>query len=160
MSKPKHLKHVGQNLPHELKGTRGQHHFQPVQRTFNKPVVGAGHQGNSNLPIIREVDMSQDAMFQMLIAGGMQSGTKKYRMGRVSILVSPPDERYPTMGWHMSISHPERYPTWDEVASAWYQLVPDADHRVGVMILPKREDYISIHNYCFQVHEQLEQTKT
>lgn len=149
MSKVKHLKHVGQNLSHRLNGA------QSVQRTFNQPVVGAGHQGNSNLPIIREVDTSQDMNFQALINMGMQVGTRKYKMGRISILISPPDERY-KLGWHMSISHPERYPTWDEVASAWYQLVPDADHRVGAMILPKREDYISIHNYCFQVHEQLE----
>jgi len=120
----------------------------------NKPVVGAGHQGNSNLPIIREVQ--NNPLIQAAInMGNMQAGTRTFKMGRVQIFVSPPDERF-KMGWHMSISHPERYPTWDEVAAAWYQLVPDADNRVGAMILPKREDYISIHNFCFQVHEQLE----
>lgn len=118
----------------------------------NKPVVGKGHQGNSNLPIIRP--LQDDIRLNLLIAAGMQQGTKQYKMGRVFILVSPPVIEM-GMGWHMSISHPERYPTWDEVAAAWYQLIPDADNRVGVMILPKREDYISIHNFCFQVHEEM-----
>lgn len=125
-----------------------------IKRTFNKPVVGAGHQGNSNLPLIREV-ANHPVMNAAILAGNMQQGTRTYKMGRVQIFLSPPDERF-EMGWHMSISHPERYPTWDEVASAWYQLVPDAENRVGAMILPKKKDYISIHNYCFQVHEQLE----
>lgn len=119
----------------------------------NKPTLGKGHQGNSNLPVIREVQNAP--LIQAAInAGNMQFGTRTFKMGRVAIFISPPDQRF-GMGWHMSISHPERYPTWDEVASAWYQLVPDADNRVGAMILPKREDYISIHNFCFQVHEQL-----
>jgi hypothetical protein len=112
-------------------------------------VVGQGHQGNSNLPVIRE---PQD--YHPSILGQLQPGTRYYKMGRVIIFVSPPVESA-GMGWHMSISHPERYPTWDEVAKAWYELVPDADNRVGAMILPKRKDYISIHNYCFQVHEEL-----
>jgi len=120
----------------------------------NKPVVGQGHQGNSNLPVIREVDTTHDRKFQLLILNGMQKGTRYFKMGRVGIFISPPQPEM-NMGWHMSINHPERYPTWDEVAAAWYQLIPDADNRVGVMILPKKKDYISIANFCFQVHEDL-----
>lgn len=118
----------------------------------NKPAVGKGHQGNSNLPVIREP--KDQNLVRLLTLGMVQPGTRQFKMGRVTILISPPVESA-NMGWHMSISHPERYPTWDEVAKAWYELVPDADNRVGAMILPKREDYISIHNYCFQVHEEL-----
>lgn len=118
------------------------------------PVVGKGHQGNSNLPVIREPQL--DPRLEMMKARGLiQAGTRQFKMGRVTIMVSPPVKES-GMGWHMSISHPERYPTWDEVAKAWYELIPDADNRVGAMILPKREDYISIHNYCFQVHEELQ----
>lgn len=161
MARPfKALKHLGAGLPIDKKGSNKpdvQRSEELRKSTFNQPVVGAGHQGNSNLPLIREVDTSQDMNFQALINMGMQLGTRKYKMGRVSILVSPPDARVGQAGWHMSISHPDRYPTWDEVASAWYQLVPDADNRVGAMMLPKKADYISIHNYCFQVHEQVEE---
>lgn len=115
--------------------------------------IGKGHQGNTpNLPIIRPVDDPRVALWAAM--GDLQPGTKRYKMGKVMIFISPPVIEA-NMGWHMSISHPERYPTWDEVAAAWYQLVPDADNRVGVMVLPKRKDYINLHNFCFQVHEQL-----
>lgn len=117
----------------------------------HSPVVGKGHQGNSNLPVIRQPELTT---LQKLALRNLQPGTLMFKMGKVSIYVSPPVTEA-GMGWHMSISHPDRYPTWDEVAKAWYELVPDADNRVGAMILPKREDYISIHNYCFQVHEQI-----
>jgi len=115
-------------------------------------VVGQGHQGNSNLPVIREPH--DPTLVTLITRGALQPGTRQFKMGRVLILISPPVESA-GMGWHMSISHPERYPTWDEVAKAWYELIPDADNREGSMLLPKREDYISIHNFCFQVHEVL-----
>lgn len=88
----------------------------------NKPVVGKGHQSNSNLPVIREPNDRPP------ILNNLQPNTRYYKMGKVTIFVSPP---FNGMGWHMSISHPDRYPTWDEVATAWYQLVPDADNRTG-----------------------------
>ena len=115
-------------------------------------VVGQGHQGNSNLPVIREPH--DPRLVTLVTRGALQPGTRQFKMGRALILISPPVEEV-GMGWHMSISHPDRYPTWDEVAKAWYELIPDADNREGSMLLPKREDYISIHNFCFQVHEVL-----
>lgn len=120
----------------------------------NLPVVGKGHQTNSpNLPVIRP---AQDIRIDLWAKQGMiQPGTQRYKMGKVMVMISPPVEEA-GMGWHMSISHPDRYPTWDEVAKAWYELVPNADNRVGAMILPKHEDYISIHNFCLQVHEELQ----
>lgn len=152
------LRHLGTGLP-ITKKARNQADVQLTEmlqkRTFNEPVVGAGHQGNSNLPVIREV-ANHPQMQAAIDQGYMEAGTKTYKMGKVKIFVSPPDARLNQPGWHLSISHPDRYPTWDEVASAWYQLVPDADNRVGQMALPKKAHYISIHNYCFQVHEQVE----
>lgn len=38
--------------------------------------------------------------------------------------------------WHMSISVPHRYPTWDEIYQAWYDLVPGAETRTGAILLP------------------------
>jgi hypothetical protein len=52
---------------------------------------------------------------------------------------------------HMSISHPSRYPNWDEIAAARYKLIP-AD-RDAVMVLPPEGEYINHHENCFQVHE-------
>jgi len=53
--------------------------------------------------------------------------------------------------WHMSISLPYRYPTWDEIHAAWYGLRPDAENISGAIILPA--DYVNIHPNCFHVHQ-------
>lgn len=93
-----------------------------------------------NLPVIREVVGAPTI--------GLQPGSKVYKMGKVSIIVSPP---YEGLGWHLSIAHPEHYPTWDEIAEARYKLIPD-DHEM-VMCLPPKADYVNIHDYCFHLHE-------
>ena len=113
--------------------------------------LGKGHGGNTpNLPVIREVLPENMADNQRLVLAMLQPGTRMYRMGKCKIFVSPP---YGDNGWHLTISTDERYPTWDEVAKAWYDLVPEAATRTGAMILPPKADYINIHNFCLQVHE-------
>lgn len=68
--------------------------------------------------------------------------------GEVAVCVSREEGN-----WHISISHPRRYPTWDEIYQAWYDLVPDAEYRTGAIILPKKAEYVNIHPNCFHVHE-------
>lgn len=52
---------------------------------------------------------------------------------------------------HISISHPYRYPTWDEIYTARYDFCPhDIDMAI---ILPKKSEYVNIHPNCFHVHE-------
>lgn len=54
-------------------------------------------------------------------------------------------------GWHLSISHPTRYPTWDEIKEARYRLTP---HNVTMaMILPPRAEYVNLHENCFHLWE-------
>lgn len=113
--------------------------------------LGKGHGGNTpNLPALREVLPGNMDARQQLALAQLQSGTRMFRMGKCKIFLSPPAGR---TGWHMSISRDDHYPSWDEVAHAWYALVPEADRRTGAMILPPKADYINIHNFCFQVHE-------
>jgi len=60
-------------------------------------------------------------------------------------------------GWHLSISFADkrgrgsRYPRWDEIADARYQLLPP-DLEV-VMHLPPPEDYVALHDTTFHLHE-------
>jgi hypothetical protein len=58
----------------------------------------------------------------------------------------PPDE---LLLWHLSIAHPERYPSWDEVAEARYELVPE--EITMAMLLPPPELYLNEHPYCFHL---------
>jgi hypothetical protein len=55
--------------------------------------------------------------------------------------------------WHISVSQPHRYPTWDEIYTAWYDLVPDASQINGAIILPRKSEYVNIHPNCFHVHQ-------
>lgn len=65
-------------------------------------------------------------------------------------------------GWHLSISfaddcrRPTRYPTWDEIAHARYELLPD-DIDV-VMHLPPPGEYVALHPTTFHLHEHPERT--
>jgi len=59
--------------------------------------------------------------------------------------------------WHLSISHPHRYPDWSEIHAARYQLVPD--EVTMAMILPPKASYINVHPNCFHLHELTGQEK-
>jgi hypothetical protein len=54
-------------------------------------------------------------------------------------------------GWHISISHKDRYPTWDEIKTVRYKLAPK-DIAMS-MIFPTEKDYVNIHENCFHLYE-------
>ncbi len=51
--------------------------------------------------------------------------------------------------WHMSISHPDRYPSWDEIKKLRYRLLPD-DITMAIILPPKKE-YVNIYENCFHL---------
>lgn len=55
--------------------------------------------------------------------------------------------------WHISVSVSYRYPSWDEIYTAWYDLVPDAPQIEGAIVLPRKSEYVNIHPNCFHVHQ-------
>ncbi len=67
----------------------------------------------------------------------IELGSRAYRMGECSIIVSRSDA-----GWHISIAHPSRYPSWDEIAHARYKLVPN--DVCLAMLLPPQEEYVNL----------------
>lgn len=72
-----------------------------------------------------------------------------YRWGDVSVHVAKENGL-----WHMSISLPNRYPTWDEIYTAWYDLVPGAGGEItGAILLPRKSEYVNLHPNCFHVHQ-------
>lgn len=54
-------------------------------------------------------------------------------------------------GWHLSISCESRYPTWEEIKAARYDLVPN--EVTMAMILPPKQEYVNIHPNCFHLYE-------
>ena len=74
-------------------------------------------------------------------------------------MLSGPEERE-QIGWHFSISHESRNPTWEEQRDARYALVPDDICMVSV--LPPKKEYTNLHPFCFhwwQSYEQANETR-
>jgi hypothetical protein len=82
------------------------------------------------------------------------TGATAYRLGDCNILVSRDEttERgLVVQRWHLSISHPTRYPTWDEIKAARYALLPD--DMTMAMLLPPKAQYVNIEETCFHLTE-------
>ena len=73
-------------------------------------------------------------------------GIKVFRKNRLQAFVSIDAGRL-----HMSISHRQRYPTWDEIKDARYALLP---HDITMaQFLPPPSRYINVHPNCFHLWE-------
>jgi hypothetical protein len=80
---------------------------------------------------------------QVALLNPLARGLKIYRMGECSIIKArEPAGADEEWLWHMSISHLERHPTWDEIKTARYRLLP-VDRCFG-MLLPPPELYINV----------------
>lgn len=75
---------------------------------------------------------------------------RAFTKGSCRVLVSHEDHNG-KMRWHLSISHPARYPKWEEIKDARYALLP-----LGLtfgMMLPPPNEYVNIHPNCFHLWE-------
>jgi len=69
-----------------------------------------------------------------------------YKNGQYDILITKDLGR-----WHLSISHPHKYPSWRAIKDARYKYLPK-DIFVA-MILPPPENFINAHPNCFHLWE-------
>jgi hypothetical protein len=95
---------------------------------------------------LKPIEVIPTARQVELLTGPENAYLRCYRLGECSVVVTRERGR-----WHLSIAHPGRLPTWEEVASARYALLP-GDLVCG-MVLPPREAYVNLHEHCFQVFE-------
>jgi len=111
----------------------------PLQRRL---VTGVGRGPGPSLDKLPPIQAGSAA-----IIPGVEPLIRNYTMGRLLILVGFD----PAVGWHLSISHPSRYPSWDEIKKARYELLP-SDLTFG-LILPPEGEYVNIHPFCFHLYE-------
>lgn len=71
---------------------------------------------------------------------------KVYKFGSCRVIVGQEPA-----GWHLSISHHRRLPTWEELREARYQFVPD--EVTMAMILPPKSQYVNVHEFCYHLWE-------
>ena len=81
------------------------------------------------------------------VMGRIEADVKRYKMGHCAILVGSSS----SAGWHLSVSHPKRYPTWDEVVKARYELLPE--DVTMALYLPPLSEYVNVHETCFHLFE-------
>ena len=55
---------------------------------------------------------------------------------------------------HLSISHPTRYPTWEELLEAKDMFSGAEDEMVQV--LPRKSEYVNVHPNCFHLYMRLD----
>lgn len=97
------------------------------------------------------VEVPVPEALRLALYGSGASHVKAYRRPagdgdlRVFVAKEPPN------GWHLSISHPRRYPTWDEIADARYSLAPP--NITMAMLLPPPSEYVNAHKTTFHLHE-------
>lgn len=78
-------------------------------------------------------------------------GVRSFRRGDLQVIIAREPQEDGELRWHLSISAPNRYPTWDELADARYDLLPD--ELTMAMLLPPRVEYVNLHPTTFHLHE-------
>jgi hypothetical protein len=77
-------------------------------------------------------------------------GTTAWRKEHLLLLFSPLEQHATGQLWaHASISHPKRYPNWDEILDARYTFFTETDE--VVQVLPKKDEYVNLHKNCFHL---------
>lgn len=95
---------------------------------------------NMAVPIVERPDVAE-----ILLPELRECGARVFMMNGCRIIVGeePP-------GWHLSISRHDRDPSWNEIVTARYRLLPDVANMA--MHLPT-SGYVNLHQHTFHLHE-------
>lgn len=74
--------------------------------------------------------------------------TGAFRVGDMALIVSHSEEEG---GWHLSMSHKNKLPTYEEMKDFRYKFLPNG---INVCeIFPPRERFVNIHKFCRHLWE-------
>jgi hypothetical protein len=123
------------------------HHRQKAAKGWSSHMGRPTALATGRTTAIQEIPIPESMKAQQVL-GGAEPHLRAFRFGADGqVLVGCA----PLQGWHLSISFPDRYPTWDEIAEARYRLIPDAANMA--IVLPPRSEYVNIHPNCFHLFE-------
>jgi len=77
------------------------------------------------------------------------SASSTWTKGHLFVVFSPLEQQPDGLWKHASISHPRRYPFWDEILDVRYSFFGDEDE--VFQILPPKREYLNIHKNCFHL---------
>lgn len=69
---------------------------------------------------------------------------KRYQMGECIVLVSKDHGKL-----HLSISHPDRLPNYEEIKFARYHYLPDSVYMA--QIFPPKAEFVNLHPNCLHL---------
>lgn len=93
-------------------------------------------------PIIERPDLAADLAAK--VPDLRDYGVRVFMMAGARIIVT--DE---PVGLHLSISRHDRDPSWDEIATVRYRLLPP-DLSFGIL-LPPLAEYVNVHQFTFHL---------
>lgn len=89
--------------------------------------------------------LGNDPVSRALVA----SGSKTYIKGLCRVIFTPV-ENHPDGLWsHASITHPKRYPYWDEILDVRYTFFNSGAD--VFQVLPPKLEYVNLHKNCFHL---------
>jgi len=105
-------------------------------------VIYRGDIPGTNEPGFEESPITQIAV-PMGVRDMLGSQVCAFKMGECSILLArEPAGRNGESLWHLSISHPKRHPTWDELKTVRYRLLDPG--LAFAILLPPPEMYVNV----------------
>ena len=104
-------------------------------------------------PILqRELGPAADFAERLLLDQGALYA-RSYTLGECSVLVA----REPTPDgyrWHLSIAHPARYPSWDEIKAACFGFEELQGVTLAQVLRPGDGSiWVNVHDNCFHLYE-------
>ena len=103
----------------------------------NKPVA---------LLPLRWTKLRDDVDGASSMPGLVLKGIYYERSRELRVIVSIDDGK-----WHVSVSHPSRYPFWEELKAIRYTFCPNSI-TMGILF-PPMEEYVNVHPNCFHLYE-------
>lgn len=118
---------------------------------YNTPIPGT-HEPGFAVPEV--VAMPLPVGLRETLHGALVLPLAFFRMEECSIIrAREPEGIHGEKRWHLSISHPDRHPTWDEIKVARYRLLEP--NLAFAIILPPPRFYVNYpaQDHVFHLHE-------
>jgi hypothetical protein len=135
-------------LPGTFTGTKA--------RIWDGPIPGTHEPGYVEAPLI-ELELPPE--LRAAVHGPYELELHRFRFGECNVLLGHEPVLGDELRWHLTISTPERHPSWDEIKTARYRLLgPDT---VMAMILPPAEEYVNVvaQDHVFQLWEIVDECR-
>lgn len=89
---------------------------------------------------------SPEETLQMATRFGMRAGP--------FVLIFTVEDHHDGRYWHLSVSHSDRYPNWDELMT--FRAVFFEDDMEVFQVLPRCDEYVNLHTNCFHLWHKTE----